>query len=153
MDWERHRIILPDTKAGETQTLTLVDGSLGILQGLPRFHDNPHIFPGRIKGQPLVNVGKAWRRIRKAAGVPNLRLHDIRRSVGSWMSQRGEDLNLIKQGLRHCELATTLIYARLGEDAARPAFERHGEYLMKIAGAPRLEVVNEENNGPKDLNR
>ena len=50
------------------------------------------------------------------------------------MSQSGVDLNVIKDGLRHADLGTTLIYARLGQDAAREAFEQHGRQILEAAG-------------------
>ncbi len=54
-------------------------------------------------------------------GIEDLRLHDLRRSVGSWMTQDKVDFNRIKDALRHSNLSTTLTYARLGDDAAREA--------------------------------
>ena len=44
------------------------------------------------------------------------------------------DLNKIRDALRHANISTTLVYARLGQDAAREAFERHGARIMKAAG-------------------
>ncbi|MCG8354699.1 MAG: site-specific integrase [Kiloniellales bacterium] len=67
-------------------------------------------------------------------GLMDARLHDLRRTVGSWLSQEGVDLNLIREALRHAEISTTLVYARLGRDPAREAMEDHGRRLMKIAG-------------------
>ena len=68
------------------------------------------------------------------AGLEDLRLHDLRRSVGSWMTADNIDLNRIKDALRHANISTTLTYARLGDDAAREAFERHGQRIMEAAG-------------------
>jgi integrase len=67
-------------------------------------------------------------------GIENLRIHDLRRTTGSWMSSMGTDLNMIKSALRHKEIATTLTYARLADDAARPAMEEHGKNVMRLAG-------------------
>ena len=71
------------------------------------------------------------------AGLVDLRLHDLRRSVGSWMTADNVDLNRIKDALRHANISTTLTYARLGEDASREAFERHGQRIMEAAGKSR----------------
>ena len=68
------------------------------------------------------------------SGLQDLRLHDLRRSVGSWMTADDINLNRIKDALRHANIATTLTYARLGEDASREAFERHGQRIMEAAG-------------------
>ncbi len=71
-------------------------------------------------------------------GLVDLRLHDLRRTVGSWLSQSGVDLNVVKDAMRHANLATTLIYAQLGADPAREALEQHGRKVMEIIGGPRL---------------
>jgi integrase len=76
-------------------------------------------------------------------GLSDLRIHDLRRSVGSWMTQSGVDLNEIKDALRHADIATTLKYAKLGEDPAREAFEAHGMQVMAAAGRA----------GPKEVAR
>ncbi len=67
-------------------------------------------------------------------GVMDLWLHDLRRSVGSWMTQAGVDLNVVKDALRHSNLKTTLTYARLGADPAREAMEAHGKRILEAAG-------------------
>ncbi len=50
------------------------------------------------------------------------------------MTADNVDLNRIKDALRHANISTTLTYARLGDDAAREAFERHGQRIMEAAG-------------------
>ena len=75
-------------------------------------------------------------------GLTDVRLHDLRRTVGSWLSQSGVDLNRIKDALRHQNISTTLTYARLGEDASREVMEEHGKRIMEAAGKSRpVEVV------------
>jgi len=129
---------LPDTKSGEPQDVPLSAVALAIIQAIPPVEDNPYLLPGRRKGQHLVNISKPWRAIRKQAGLDDVRLHDLRRSVGSWMTQMGIDLNVIKEGLRHADLATTLVYARLGDDPAREAFEEHGRRMIEVIGGPKV---------------
>ncbi len=142
VDWPRGQLRLPETKAGEEQAVSLSTPALAILQALPRQEGNPHILPGAKKGRHLVNIDKPWRRIRKAAGLEDVRLHDLRRTVGSWLTQGGVDLNRVKDALRHANISTTLIYARLGEDAAKPVMEEHGRRILKAAGKHRpAEVV------------
>lgn len=178
IDWQRGILFLPDTKAGETQTVPLSAAALAIMQAAPALEGNPYLLPGAKKKRPLVNISKPWKRIRDRAsvnlwrddpmvgpvierlskkleraptakevekavnkkgatlppGLRDLRLHDLRRTVGSWMSQDNVDLNKIKDALRHADIATTLTYARLGDDAARDAMEEHGRRIMKAAG-------------------
>ena len=70
-------------------------------------------------------------------GLEDIRLHDLRRTVGSLLTSGGVDLNRIKEALRHSEISTTLIYARLGDDPVREAMEDHGRRLMEMTGRVR----------------
>lgn len=144
IDWGRGMLRLPDTKSGDEQWATISSAALAILRAIPAQDKNPYFFPGRLKGQHLVNIDKAWRRVRKAAGVEDLRLHDLRRSVGSWLTQTGVDLNVIRSALRHSNISTTLTYARLGDDPARAAMEAHGESILAVAGK-RTKLAGETN--------
>ena len=137
VDWDRRILNLPETKSGEAQTISLSKPAIAILQATPNEAGNRHIFPGKKKGKHLVNITKAWGRIRKAADVEDVRIHDLRRTVGSWLTSDSVDLNQIKEALRHASISTTLTYARLGEDPGRDAMESHGERIMEIAGNVR----------------
>ncbi len=95
---------------------------------------NLYIIVGKKEGKHLVNIDKAWRRARKAAGVEDVRLHDLRRTVGSWLAQAGNSLHLIGRVLDHTSPATTAVYARFGEDQVRQALEDHGKRIMGVAG-------------------
>ena len=77
-------------------------------------------------------------RLELPTGLVDVRLHDLRRTVGSWLTQAQVDLNTIREALRHASIATTLVYSRLGADPARAAIEDHGRRFMEIAGHPRL---------------
>jgi integrase len=116
---------------------------MAILRDLPRLENNPYILPGHIHGRSLVNINKPWTRIRKAAGVEDVRLHDLRRTVGSWLAQAGNSLHLIGRVLNHSNQSTTAVYARFGQDHVRQALEEHASKLMGAAGKrPAAEVVN-----------
>ena len=134
IDWNRALLQLPETKAGEEQTVVLNAAAIAILQTLPRDSGNPHVLPGSKTGRPVTNIDKAWRRIRTAADLEHVQLHDLRRTTGSWLSQEGIDLNTIKDALRHANISTTLTYARLGADPARKAMEAHGVKVLAAAG-------------------
>lgn len=89
--------------------------------------------------------------IRKAAAaegltlppaIDDVRLHDLRRTVGSWLAQAGNSLHLIGRVLNHSNASTTQVYARFGEDSVRTALEQHGTRLMGAAGlTPTAEVA------------
>ena len=54
---------LPDLKTG-AKLVYLTDAAIGLLRTMPRMQGNPHVIPGKKPGARLVNLQKAWRRIR-----------------------------------------------------------------------------------------
>ncbi len=98
---------------------------------------------GQMPAVADVQAAASQQGIELPVGTLDVRLHDLRRTVGSWLSQHGADLNLVKDALRHASISTTLIYARLGADPAREAMEDHGRRILEAAGrrGPK-EVIN-----------
>jgi len=142
IDWQRQELRLSETKAGRVHYVPLSAPAMAILRDVPRLEGNPHILPGHIHGRSLVNINKPWTRVRKGAGVEDVRLHDLRRTVGSWLAQSGNSLHLIGRVLNHSNQSTTAIYARFGQDHVRQALEEHATRLMGVAGKrPAAEVV------------
>ena len=128
----RNEIKVSETKAGNDHYVPLSDRALEVLKSIPRTIGNPHIFPGRGKTGHIVNMTKPWNRIRKEAGVEDVRLHDLRRTAGSWMAQRGDSLHLIGKILNHASIETTRVYARLSQNQERAALDVHAKELGKF---------------------
>lgn len=141
VDWERRELRFVDTKNGETHYVPLSEPALKILKDLPRVEGNDHMFPGGVEGAAFVNLTKAWSRIRTEAKVKDVRLHDLRRTVGSWFAQSGNSLHLIGKVLNHKNPATTAIYARFGQDVVRQALEDHGKKIAAVISGTGGEVI------------
>jgi integrase len=89
-------------------------------QQLARSAGEPWVFPSSIGDGHLVGLPKAWARVLRRAKIKNLRIHDIRRSVGTAMARTGASPHLIATGLGHRSIASARAYVRLaGEDARR----------------------------------
>lgn len=135
VDMVRCELRLPETKAGRVHYVPLSPPAMSLLERMPREAGNPHLLPSaKVPGHHLVNIEKPWRRVRKAAAVEDVRLHDLRRTVGSWLAQAGNSLPLIGRVLGHTNASTTQIYARLGDDPAKKALAEHGLMITSIAG-------------------
>jgi integrase len=124
---------IPDTKAGRPHTLPLPRLVVDELRKLPRLEGNPYVFCGRWGRKNLNNVSKPWQRIRKEAGLNDVRIHDLRRTLGSWLVAAGASLPLIGKALNHSQPATTAIYARLQLDPVREALEANAERMLVYA--------------------
>lgn len=122
---------IPDTKSNEPQLVHLPEAAVSILTALKNADENRHegkrspfVFPARTAGSKtgcLQDVTKSWNDVRDAAGLPGLRMHDLRRSLGSWMAGSGASLQVIGKTLGHHDPATTAVYARLNIDPVRDA--------------------------------
>jgi len=134
VDTVRKEIRLGDTKAGRTHYIPLSDEAIALIDSIPKQLGNPHLFPGAKPGAHVVNIDKAWRGIRKDAGVEDVRLHDLRRTVGSWLAQSGIPLHLIGKILNHSNVSTTAIYSRFSKSQAQEAMENHGKIMADIMG-------------------
>ena len=78
---------IPDTKNGTPQSVPLVPDVVPILRARDKERgDSPFVFPGSGEAGHLVSPKKAWRIILDMAGIANLRLHDLRRTMGSWQA-------------------------------------------------------------------
>jgi integrase len=80
----------------------------------------------------MVNISKPWNRVRARANLDDVHLHDLRRSVGSWLAEAGFSLISIGKVLGHRSPRTTQIYARLTDGAARQALESHSARMFDV---------------------
>ena len=139
INWERSVIVLPESKTGEKE-IYLNAPALEILSGLVRLEDNEYVLPGRSAGEHLTATGlqHAWWTIRRAAGLDNVRLHDLRHGFASvGVGAAGLNLPVIGALLGHVRAATTERYAHLSADPLRKASEQIGG---RIAAAMRGDV-------------
>ncbi len=120
VDFEAQCLRLPDSKTG-AKTIALSAPALQVLADVPRMADNPHIICGSKAGAALVNLQKPWRRIRKAAHIPDVRIHDLRHSYASVAVSGGMSLPLIGSLLGHSQPQTTQRYAHLADDPRHAA--------------------------------
>lgn len=134
INWHREEIRISETKNGRPHYLPLSSAALTVLKQIPRQQGSRYLFPGAIAGRHMVNIDKPWRRIRKSANVADVRLHDLRRTVGSWLAQGGNSLHLIGKVLNHKTEKTTAVYARFSDDSVRNALESLGKQIVGAAG-------------------
>jgi integrase len=106
-----------------------------MLKELPSFERRDQgegwIFPSTLSGQGhLADPAKAWQRIRERAGCLDVTIHDLRRSLGSWLASEGYSLLLIGRALGHKSSTSTQIYARLALQPLREALEANARLML-----------------------
>jgi integrase len=98
-----------------------------------------YVFPGLGATGHLVEPKKAWARVLKRAGIEKLRIHDLRRTVGSWLAGQGANAFVIQKALGHRSLAATQVYARLDLSPVREALEGVAAAFAKASDDAKVE--------------
>jgi integrase len=126
LDLENAMWTIPEgeAKAGESINVPLMPFAVDLLKKRQaKDGRSEFVFPGRGITGHLIDPKGRWARLRKRAGLSDLRFHDLRRTMGSWMAGKGFSLPVIGKTLGHRSLAATQIYARLEESPVRAAMQ------------------------------
>ncbi|MBW6520133.1 MAG: tyrosine-type recombinase/integrase [Desulfoarculaceae bacterium] len=136
---EQWRISGEDSKNKSIMLVPLVGEVLEILTRRRQSVSSIFVFPGYGKTGHLQEPKKGWARILKRADLENVRLHDLRRTMGSYQTIGGASTAIVGKTLGHKNPNSTAVYARMTLDPVREAMEK-AVALMK---APvKKKVVN-----------
>lgn len=132
---------IPDTKNGDSQTVVLTKPARVLLDFRRSESRSEWVFPSdRRENTHITEPKKAWNRIVKNAGIEDLHIHDLRRTLGSFMAINGVSPTIIGKALGHKSPTSTAIYARLTNQPVRDAMEHA---LSAMAGT-YLAIYEEE---------
>lgn len=140
IDFEAREVCLPANrrKTQEAHVMPIGDEVIEHLQEIPRIADNPYVFCGKVRGQPLYTIQKNWERTRKRAGVDDAWLHDLRRTGATKMLKAGHRLEVVSQSLGHSDVRLTREhYGFLESSDTRAAIEDLGRKIKPLLFASR----------------
>lgn len=120
VDFDRSCLRLPDSKTGK-KMIPLGAPALALLRKAPRLLGNPYVCHGEEEGGYFIGLHRPWDRLRKLAGLPEVRLHDLRHTHASVAAGAGIGLPIIGRLLGHSSPATTARYAHLADDPLKAA--------------------------------
>jgi len=145
VDFEAGTIMLAETKAGRPQVVVMNAPARQVLKNLPQGEGSPWVLPARQNSElPLSKdaIEKTWRKIRTSAGISDVRLHDLRHTVGTYAGQSGANAFLVRDLLRHKDLSMTGRYVNRADDPIRTLSDQVGERIAAgLAGRKGGEVV------------
>ena len=132
---------LPDSKTGP-KTVPLNSAALELLSAIERREGNPFVIPGKKPGSHLTALTGQWQRIRTAAGLEDVRPHDLRHSFASFGVNLGLPLPMIGKVLGHSNASMTERYAHLADDPVRETNERIGAHIAAMmAGQTNTDLI------------
>ena len=145
VDFETGTITLSETKAGRPQVVVMNAEARQVLKQLRKSKGSDWVLPSTSDAKrPLSKtaIEAAWQRIRSVAKLDDVRLHDLRHTVGTYAGQSGANAFLVRDLLRHKTLAMTGRYVNRADDPVRLLSDQVGERIAAgLAGRKAAEVV------------
>ncbi|MEZ0540416.1 tyrosine-type recombinase/integrase [Fibrella arboris] len=136
LDLRRWRIGETQTKNRDVNIVPLSELALAILRRRDATNKetdapSPFVFPGASPDGYLKDPKRAFDRIRERMQAPDIRMHDLRRTLGSYMAIGGASLPIIGKALNHKSQVSTAIYARLSNDPVLEAVNQASTLMHK----------------------
>ena len=155
-DGRRIRIKVKDRNAKDRwHNVPLTDPAIAVLAGERGRHETA-VFTyvsqrGRLKGQrsPVTQAGlrQAWDKARAAAGVADLRWHDLRHDFATTLLRHADKSNLktVQRALGHKSLAATKRYAHVNDADVAAAMGEAARNTQTPARVPQKAGAESEN--------
>lgn len=135
VDLERGILTLGDSKTGRS-VRPIGAPAVQLLDSLPRLGE--HVLPGRSGEQPIEGLRRLWDAVRYEAGLPEVRLHDLRHTMASVAAGEGQSLLIIGKVLGHKRASTTQRYAHLADDPVKAAADKTAGTISALLGGGPL---------------
>jgi integrase len=115
------RIPAANSKSKRTRAVPLNDSALEVLNQLTTRGSYENLFVNFQTQLPYTTISKVWGRLRTKAGLPHLRIHDLRHQFASFLVNSGQTLFMVQQILGHSSPSVTQRYAHLSTKSLQEA--------------------------------
>lgn len=140
VDLEAGRVRIQRTKNGSSISIPLVGpalealGAWSIRDGVQRIG---LLFPSLLVPGKPIEIGKTFPAVVKAAGIDDLRFHDLRHCTGSFLAMSGATPSEIAAVLGHKQLSMVHRYSHVGESHTQEVVERMSAKFLSGAGSKK----------------
>ncbi len=125
-------LALADSKTGP-RTVPLGSRARAILERQSR-GESPFVFPSPLDpSRPRADLA-FWYRIRREAGIADVRLHDLRHTMATHAVMNGVPVPVVSRLLGHSNVQMTMRYAHLADRDIEAAAERTGQAMARLIG-------------------
>jgi len=129
VDLSRRQWLISETKNATPRHVPLSQQAVDIIAKLPRWEHCEWLIPNPATRMPYNTIKRAFETARVAAGLPNLRIHDLRHSFCSSAVAAGVDLYTVGKIVGHKDYKSSQRYSHLGNDTLMKAVERSAANL------------------------
>ena len=124
------RIPASSSKSKKVRSVPLNDSAIEVLDQLGTEDKHEYLFMNAAKGERLKYVHGVWERLREKAGLPHLRLHDLRHQHASFLVNQGHSLYVVQQILGHKDPSVTQRYAHLSTKSLQDASDSASKMIQ-----------------------
>ncbi|SPR10020.1 integrase [Orientia tsutsugamushi] len=136
IDFKRKIWHIPKTKNGKAQNIPLTDEAMEILQARKSISTSKWVLPSATsESGHLSHPNTAWKIICKKASIKNFRIHDLRRTFGSCMSDAGASQMTISTALNHRNLDSTIPYTIACMELVREYMSKATKIIRRCASS------------------
>jgi integrase len=114
-DLERRNWHIPMSKNGKARNIPISAKALELLEKLPTWEGCPFVVPNPETKKPFGNLYCSWNTARIRAGLPEVRMHDLRHSFSSNLVNSGQSIYVVSKLLGHSQIKTTARYSHLSD--------------------------------------
>jgi len=122
------------SKSGKRRSVPLNDTALDVLDQLGT-EDDTWLFISHRTGSHLRSIHRGWSSIRKQAGLPHLRIHDLRHNYASMLVNNGVSIYSVSQVLGHSSVIVTQRYAHLSTKTLQDASQNAAKCINDAMAA------------------
>jgi integrase len=115
------RVPASNSKSKRMRVVPLNDSAMDVINQLDTEGKYDHLFINKKREKPYVSISKIWEELRDKAGLPHLRIHDLRHQFASFLVNGGNSLYTVQQILGHSDPSVTQRYAHLSTQALQEA--------------------------------
>ena len=126
----------PDSKNGDPQRIPLITYAQEILKDMKQYATNDWVFPSAgSKSGHLEDLHRPWYALLKRANIENFRVHDLRRTFGSYQAIMGSGDFILGKALGDKTMAAVRVYARLTMDPIRESIQRGADKMLEFVNS------------------
>lgn len=130
------RIPATNSKSKKMRPVPLNEVAFEVLNQLTTKGDYENLFINFKTKQPYTCVANVWHKLRVKAGMPELRLHDLRHNAASNLINSGSSLFIVQQILGHSVPSVTQRYAHLSTKSLNDASDKASSVIRNASKGP-----------------
>ena len=112
---------IPRTKTSKNETIPLADSAIELLKYIQSsYADEIYVFPSETSASGHIeDVKSVWNTLKNKAQISNIRLHDLRHTLATYMVAQGANPFMVQRALTHKSIKSTQVYVNLGVEHLR----------------------------------